>query len=203
MKRQPNLTQQAYNSVREGVLEGILSGGMHLSESVIAERLGFSKSPVREAFCRLEIEGFLEVRPRYGAKVRALRPDEVSGLFEVLSLFEEHAVDTSKIDDSLLDNMKRCVERMDLSTTSRDKAEHLRAYVEFHGLVAHSSGNCEFSKTYISILHKAINSASIAYGRSLSVTAYSHRKIFEAFANARRYRAKRLLRCHLNALREG
>ncbi len=68
----------AYAWLREAILAGALPPGAPLSENEIAHRLGVSRTPVREAFIRLEGEGLLSVRPQVGSTVAPIDLDQVA-----------------------------------------------------------------------------------------------------------------------------
>jgi DNA-binding GntR family transcriptional regulator len=61
--------ERAYREVKERILSGGLAGGELISEGEIAEGLGMSRTPVREAFLRLEVEGWMKLYPKRGALV--------------------------------------------------------------------------------------------------------------------------------------
>src|SRR5690606_1941134 len=86
-------TEQAYRHVKSLVLDGSLPGGSMTSEGEIAEQLGVSRTPVREAFLRLEVEGLLRLYPKRGALVVPVSPDEVGEVTEARILLESHAAE--------------------------------------------------------------------------------------------------------------
>ena len=61
----------AYAKVKERILDGDLAGGTMVSEGTIADELGMSRTPVREAFLRLQVEGWMRLYPKRGALIRA------------------------------------------------------------------------------------------------------------------------------------
>jgi DNA-binding GntR family transcriptional regulator len=76
----PNLTELTYRSIKEQLLHGTLGEGTRLTEEQLANQLGISKSPVREALNRLEAEGLVCIESRRGAYVREFSLKEVSDL---------------------------------------------------------------------------------------------------------------------------
>ncbi|WP_157897403.1 GntR family transcriptional regulator, partial [Mycobacteroides chelonae] len=69
-------SEEAYRSVKERILSGDIPGGELLSEGEISARMGCSRTPVREAFLRLETEGWLRLYPKRGALVVPITPEE-------------------------------------------------------------------------------------------------------------------------------
>ncbi|MEU5388588.1 GntR family transcriptional regulator [Kitasatospora cineracea] len=85
---------RAYRHVRTRLLDGSWPGGTLLSEGVVATELGLSRTPVREAFLRLQSEGFLHLYPKRGAQVVPIAPGEARDVLAARVLFEHAAVDT-------------------------------------------------------------------------------------------------------------
>jgi DNA-binding GntR family transcriptional regulator len=76
--------------VREEILSGKHLPGAVLRQDDIAGRFGVSKIPLREAFSRLESEGFLTLRPRRGYSVKQFSVDEIKEIFNLRAIIEEH-----------------------------------------------------------------------------------------------------------------
>lgn len=86
-------SQRAYDYAKERILEGILAGGELISEGTVAEALGISRTPVREAFLRLEAEGLLRLYPKRGAVVVPVSAKEVESVLETRELIESFAAE--------------------------------------------------------------------------------------------------------------
>ena len=69
LKKHQTLREQIVSSLRDSIIKGDLLPGQKLTEPELADRLGISRTPIREAFRQLESEGFLTVMPRRGAIV--------------------------------------------------------------------------------------------------------------------------------------
>lgn len=76
-------SERALSVLREAILGGDLAAGSHLGEVEIAERLGLSRTPVREALGRLAAEGLVEVLPHRGARVVSFSRADLDGIFDV------------------------------------------------------------------------------------------------------------------------
>src|ERR1700745_3029365 len=122
MQRLENLTlwQRVYDFLREEILSERLAPGAELQEVALAEELGVSRGPLREAIGRLAAEGLVTVRPRRGAVVRSLSKDEFLELYQVREALEVMAVrlavpkleadDFAQLDE-LIDRMSAHAER--------------------------------------------------------------------------------------------
>lgn len=80
--------QRVYEQIRREILTGELTGGSLLSEVEVAARLGLSRTPVHEAFLKLEAEDLLELAPRRGAVVVPIRPGEAADVLEIRHALE-------------------------------------------------------------------------------------------------------------------
>jgi DNA-binding GntR family transcriptional regulator len=83
---------RAYRYTKDRVLDGTFPGGELISEGQIAEALGMSRTPVREAFLRLEADGLLRLYPKRGAVVVPVSAREIEAVLEARELIESHAV---------------------------------------------------------------------------------------------------------------
>lgn len=83
----------AYDEIRRGIVEGRYRPGERLVEQRIAEELDLSRTPVREAFRRLQSEGLVEVQPNRGVSVRGLTVDEIGDLYELRARLEAMAAE--------------------------------------------------------------------------------------------------------------
>lgn len=87
-------SRRAYDHVKRGLLEGAIADGDLLSEGAVADAVGVSRTPVREAFLQLESEGLLALYPKRGALVLPLTAREARELFAARLLVESDALRT-------------------------------------------------------------------------------------------------------------
>lgn len=90
-RQHPRLVEVVVAEVKRLIVSGALAQGQRLVETQIAEELGVSRNPVREAILSLAADGFVEVEPRRGARVATLSPAEAADLFDVRGALEELA----------------------------------------------------------------------------------------------------------------
>src|SRR5918997_5132089 len=84
-------TDRAYAFTKGRVLDSTFAGGDFITEGEVAEALGMSRTPVREAFLRLEGEGLLRLYPKRGALVVPVSAGEVAAVMETRALVERFA----------------------------------------------------------------------------------------------------------------
>ena len=92
VERPQLLTDIAYDRLREGIVVGDLKLGEQVSEAQLAQRMGISKTPVREALVRLKMEGLVEIGPQRGTFVFKLTPEQVGQLCRYRAMIETAAL---------------------------------------------------------------------------------------------------------------
>lgn len=85
------LRQAVYDAIVELIVHGTLQRGQHVVEAELAEYLGVSRQPVREALQRLQTDGWIELRPGQGAFVHVPSEDEIDQLLAVRTVLETHS----------------------------------------------------------------------------------------------------------------
>jgi DNA-binding GntR family transcriptional regulator len=139
-------SQRAYDYAKERILEGILAGGELISEGMVAEALGISRTPVREAFLRLEAEGLLRLYPKRGAVVVPVSAKEVETVLETRELIESFAAEKAVAmgADALERLVKELREQLTEQTRLREAGDG-KAFVAadqvFHQLIVGAADN--------------------------------------------------------------
>lgn len=104
---QPSLADQAYDAIVAAVLNGAIELGDRIVMDQVAESLGISRTPVRDAFHRLENEGLLLATGRRGFVVREVEDNEVVELYEARKAIEGHAASIVAVADDLAERLQR------------------------------------------------------------------------------------------------
>ncbi|MGW8379427.1 GntR family transcriptional regulator [Streptomyces sp. ODS28] len=153
---QPPAAERAYTLAKELILNGELPGGSLISEGEIAERVGVSRTPVREAFLRLQSEELLQLIPKRGAVVVPLAPGEAEDVLELRETLESAAV--RRVLDGGEDAVAAAVES--LRALLREQAgpareldvnAFTRSDREFHRAIVAASGNALAERFYASL----------------------------------------------------
>ncbi|MDA8297170.1 MAG: GntR family transcriptional regulator [Actinomycetota bacterium] len=152
MPSAPPSAQVVYDTTKAQILSGELAGGSLLSEAEVARRLNVSRTPAREAFVRLEAEGFLSLLPRRGAVVTPLTPGDMVDLLEVREGLEVAAVR----------RLGRHAGRAALLAAARAELEDQQSHAEVLDLVGFSVSDQRF---HLAIVRAAGNAlATRLYG---------------------------------------
>lgn len=135
---------RAVDDIRSLIFSGELSAGSDHLESELAERLGMSRTPVREATLILESQNLLEVRPRRGVRILALSADDMREIYEVLTELESLAAflaAEAKYSDEELSDLKAAILEMEASVEANDREGWARGDAAFHDELVRLGGN--------------------------------------------------------------
>jgi DNA-binding GntR family transcriptional regulator len=152
----PTAKDRALEYVKSQVLSGALAGGELISEGDVAAALGMSRTPVREAFLRLEAEGLLRLYPQRGAFVVPVSADEVRAVMEARLVLEQFAIGKvvrrgpdacAAVFERLCGELQR---QRDAAAVS-DWKELVAADRAFHRITVDESGNAILANFYSSL----------------------------------------------------
>src|SRR3954467_3969466 len=135
-------SERAYRHVKERVLDGSLPGGELISENVIAEALGMSRTPVREAFVQLESEGLLRLYPKRGALVVPVSSAEGLGVIEGRPLIEQFGVErVIERSVDIADELAASIAAQEELAARRDAEGFVDADRDFHRIIIVATSN--------------------------------------------------------------
>jgi DNA-binding GntR family transcriptional regulator len=147
-------------SIRDSIIEGKLVPGERLAEPDVANQLGVSRTPLREAFLQLEAEGFLTVNPRKGAIVSALSLKDAEETYEIKSSLEALAARLSVkfLNPTILKELRDINNKMRTIANSEEKnyKEFLELNAEFHQIITDSCGNDKLRKTIVVLRNQTL-----------------------------------------------
>ncbi len=142
------LRDVVFNTLRQAILAGELKPGERLMEIHLANRLGVSRTPIREAIRKLELEGLVVVIPRRGAEVAEITEKSMSDVLEVRRAMDVLCVELAceRINEEELDNLKKACEAFEQAVTSQNVKKIAQADVELHEIILHATGNMRLSQ---------------------------------------------------------
>ena len=138
------LRDVVFNTLRQAILRGELKPGERLMEIQLANKLGVSRTPVREAIRKLELEGLVLMIPRKGAEVADITEKSLMDVLEVRKALEELAVQLccDKITGKEIEELHRAADDFRrILKTSDDVTEIAEADVRFHDIIYLATGN--------------------------------------------------------------
>lgn len=124
---------RAANTLREAILAGELAPGVQLRQAELADKLGLSRVPVREALKVLETEGLLLYRPNSGYYVRRLSAEELSQVYVMLDLLEEVVLaNIAAVPPEELDRLAALNAELEVAFSRGDVHDRMELNREFH-----------------------------------------------------------------------
>jgi DNA-binding GntR family transcriptional regulator len=196
------LTARAYDSIKGYIVDGRLDEEDRLTEESLANQLGISKSPIREALNRLESEGLIRIEPRRGAYLRRFSPEEIEQLYDLREALEVHVVRTAHITPSLLDELDHSVERSRALLKANEKTKYIEEDVHFHSLLADATQNRELCRVLQNVQNRIWLSRRKTYDLSSSGAPDYHQAIVNALRKADREEAQSVMRRHIGGVRQ-
>lgn len=195
------LREVVFETLREAIINGTLRPGERLMEIQLAEELGVSRTPVREAIRKLELEGFVVMVPRKGAFVAGISLKDIADVFEVRAALEALAAGLAaeRITDEELEELERILVKKAEIIEKSDVTRFVESDTQFHEVLYRSSRNQRLIQ-FLSNLQDEIlrfRSVSLAFPGRLRHALEEHRKIVEAVADRDVHRAQALAQEHI------
>ncbi len=137
------LREVIFNTLREAIIVGELKPGERLMEVQLADKMGVSRTPVREAIRKLELEGLVEMLPRKGAHVADLSVKDIMDVLEVRATLDGLAtrLSASRITDEEIKELRHQLAQF-INYVEKDNLQgSIKKDVEFHDIIYRSSRN--------------------------------------------------------------
>ncbi|WP_417562870.1 GntR family transcriptional regulator [Microbacterium sp.] len=200
--------EDAVERLRRGILDGQYQPGEKLSAATVADALGMSRTPVREAFRILSKEGLVEFSANRGARVAILDLSELESIFETRVALESTAcrLAAEHVTDDDLDELQRLAEEIMTLSVANDEAGLAlieRANSQFHTRIAEIAGSGALAAAMSGTVHAAILTRTRqAYDPQARLrSARHHLEIVEALRAGDGQWAQAVMTSHLLAAR--
>jgi len=178
---------KAYDYLKNTVLADPDAEGGFISEQEIAERIGVSRTPVREALLQLAAEELVQLVPNRGAYIAPLTGRDLRDLVELRGVLERFAAEQVlsagsvpwRAMQQVLDQQARC-------DTPAEAKEFIELDAHFHALLVEAAGNAMLSRTYATLRARQVRAGLVALRRSGTRHAEvirEHEAIVTALAN--------------------
>ena len=137
------LRDVVFNTLRQAILRGELKPGERLMEIQLANKLGVSRTPIREAIRKLELEGLVLMIPRRGAEVAEITERSLRDVLEVRAALEELAVDLAcdRIKEEDIQKLREAAKEFEEVSKSDDVTALAEADVKFHDIIYFATEN--------------------------------------------------------------
>ena len=139
-----SLKDRAYQNIKFQIIKGNLRPGTRLLEEELAKAMSISRAPIREAFNKLEKEGFVTTIPRKGAAVSNITTQMIEDIFEIRETLETLAVKKS-LGKIFIDELEKVgddfKEFINKSENAENRIQYLVLDKKFHDLLSQNCGN--------------------------------------------------------------
>lgn len=201
MLQKHSLSGAVQQEIERLINSGDLCPGDKLTEAALAEKLGVSRGPVREAFRVLEEVGLLKLEKNRGVFVRQVPLDEALEIFDMRAMIEAHVGNTlaSHATPSQLAQLKDLVNQMENAVQQEDEASYYRLNIQFHEAMVSYAGN----KKLFTLYRKLTRELSLFRRRNFSDhtlmlnSVKEHRDIVDAISAGNASKSAEALRQHV------
>ena len=137
------LRDVVFNTLRQAILTGELKPGERLMEIHLANKLGVSRTPIREAIRKLELEGLVTMIPRRGAEVAQITEKSMNDVLEVRRALDALCVELAcdRISQEELQHLKKACDTFEEAVKTKDVKQIAQADVALHDIIVEATGN--------------------------------------------------------------
>lgn len=198
--------EEAYSKLKAAIISGDLSPGEKLAENDLSRTMRVSRTPIREAFRQLQMEGFITVISNRGAFVSKLPTDEIEETYDVISVLEGYSAEiaSNNINDVSLKRLQEL--QRELMTCALEK--NFRGYMEkntvFHRFITEMSGNRTLTKTVMELRSRVFRYrfTSVTIPGFLERYADDHERIIGAISRKDAVKARKTMASHVQFVKE-
>jgi DNA-binding GntR family transcriptional regulator len=192
-----------FETLREAIIAGQLRPGERLMEVQIAEELGVSRTPVREAIRKLELEGFVIMVPRKGAYVSDMSIKDVTDVFEIRRALEGLAAELAaeRMTEDELEELERLLVRTAETTTKLDVSSTVDMDTGFHQVIYEASRNEKLSDMLYHLREQIqrFRTQSLSRPGRLRRVLVEHQEIVDALQQRDAELARQLAEQHIDS----
>ena len=179
------LSKKVYRILKKEIIKGSFEPGDKVLEGRIADQMGISRTPVREAIRELAAEGFVTLSPNQGVVVRSVSAESIREVLQIHSVLEGLAARLSceVINEEDLKELENYVNKMEKFANKRDSSAYSEVDLKFHELIVNTCRNKRLIQMRKNISDQAqrYRISSLSIPRRLKESLKEHQKILEAF----------------------
>ncbi len=196
------LREIVFTTMREAIINGDFKPGQRLMEVQLAEQMGVSRTPVREAIRKLELEGLVVMVPRKGAYVAGLSSEDVKEVLEIRAVLEGLAASLAAKNASAADieQLQEIVEKFKVAAEEKDVVKLINFDSDFHDVMYRASKNKKLIQL-ISALREQVQRFRVAYFtkiRSTQTLIEEHKDLVSSIVNNEPDRARAIAEKHIS-----
>ncbi|MGW1293373.1 GntR family transcriptional regulator [Streptomyces sp. NPDC002533] len=204
--KRPPAAERVYTHIKEAVLDRRYEGGTLLTEGDLADAVGVSRTPVREALLRLEVEGLIKLYPKKGALVLAVSAQEIKDVVETRLLVEEFAARKAvPASQKLIERLEELLEEQRRLAEAGDLAAVAVTDRCFHAEIVRYAGNEILSRLYDQLRDRQLRmgvAVMEAHPGRIEANITEHGELLEAISAGDADGAALVVRRHVGRVRE-
>lgn len=189
------------DNIRQAIISGEFPAGMRLMELQLAEEMGVSRTPVREAIRKMELEGLVVMIPRRGAYVADISIKDINEVYEIRTALDVLAAGLAaeRIDDDEIKEMKQLLDADKPLVAAKDYPKIIENDTAFHDVIYKASRNKRCMNIISNLREQitAIRGRSMPYPGRLETMLKEHENIYEAIAQRSVDKAQKAVRTHM------
>jgi DNA-binding GntR family transcriptional regulator len=182
--RTSSLTQVVQGEIEKIILAGVFRPGEKLNEKALADRLGVSRGPVREAFQALHARGLVEMVPNRGVFVQRITRHDAVAIYDVRAgLFGTACrLLAERIDAALAADLRALLAQMDAAGLRRDLDAYYPLNIAFHTAIVRGAANPVLAETYTTLVSRLhlFRARGLVHGGGFESSNIEHRRIVDA-----------------------
>lgn len=195
------LVDRVYHEIQNKILNNTWSTGHQALEQELAEELGVSRTPVREALMRLERDGLVKVVPRHGMRVLPISLTDVLEIYQILTSLESLSVELAaarKLSAKELQFLERASQAMNKAHEASDLKAWAQADEDFHYHLVELSGNRILTEMVDNFWARAQRArlTMLSLRNSPTNSTREHAKLLDAIRNGDGALARETLEAH-------
>ena len=196
------LRDVVFNTLRKAILTGQLKPGERLMEVHLAGKLGVSRTPIREAIRKLELEGLVIMIPRRGAEVAQITEKSLKDVLEVRRALDALSVELAcvRITDEEIKELAEACHAFEAATREKDASVIAKADVALHDIIVQATGNRRL-KQLVNNLSEQMYRYRFVYIKDESQhdkLIAEHKKIYESILNRDSRAAAEAAKLHID-----
>ena len=189
------------DALRQAIRDGILPPGERLMEIPLAEELGVSRTPIREAIRILEQEGLIVMIPRRGTYVADMSLKAVTEVFELRSILEELAAELAaeRITNEEIEALEQHLVEIGNYMNENNLDKVVQADILFHEILYKASRNDRLVEMINNLREQTLRFRTLSMSQTgrLAKTWDEHRQLVEAISDRDVERARQIARIHM------
>ena len=196
------LRDVVFNTLRKAILTGQLKPGERLMEVHLANKLGVSRTPIREAIRKLELEGLVIMIPRRGAEVAQITEKSLKDVLEVRRALDVLCIELAceRITEEEIEELQMACAEFEQATKGKDTSVIAKADVKLHDIIVRATGNQRLQQLVNNLAEQMYRYRFVYIKDDSQHTKLiaEHKEILESILERNKERAASAARIHID-----